>query len=852
MKKLIGVVGAVILILAALSGCRTLFGRGHGPVDSFAFLPEYNPGLARPVTGQINERSDPKLIEAVVPPGTDTSNLVATFSLNTEASIRVISSGATVVQQNNQTPNNFQSPVLYSIKVPKDDEPWLYRVVVREAERNALLGQLRVADGTPLDPPFNPNTTSYTTTVPYASTQVTIEAAAQSAHLQGMSIGAREVRGSRASVAVPFTGTDRLTVPIQTTAEDQTSTAQYSITIVRGAPDTNSTLGSLGIRDAGLTPLFTPNRLSYSAQVPYSAKSLQVRAVPQSRYATVSFATPTPRSGLASIPAQGDPRTGNGARIDFSRTDHLTLVVIVTAQDGSASQYSVNITRAAPDRNNALADLQLPGSNITPRFNPNRLYYNVDVPYNSQQFTIVALPQSPVAKVALGGAQYNGNPASADGARVRFAGTDRALVTVNVSAQDGSVLAYTLSIRRGPPDSNSELTALLVAPGRLAPAFSPRTATYSVTIPGSAQAANITVQTASPYASVTTSDSAISQSGTAADGKVFTVPVTAGRTRSVDLVVTAQDGSQRLYRVNVTREAAPVKPAPKETNSRLSGIVVAGGHLTPAFSPERMAYAISVPTSQNRISLFPIAESSRARITVDGRPVGNSAQSIQLQPGNPRILVIQVVAENGSASRYTVTVTRQLPPAEQKRNEEGNGHGEGQSGDHRGNGGQQSSEREHGQQPVGQAPRQAQPPVAQVPPQQQPAASQPRQLQTVRTVVTVTADGLRVDPHVWKDVRDAKDEVGSQATITVRPEGSNDVLLQGFAAVQVRQPGNSPAEITLRFESQPFAAVSGQKISVEVAIRTQKGRYLHYTDVVPVAGQIAVKVPSWSYDASAR
>lgn len=836
MKKLFGIIGAVILILAALSGCRTLFGRGHGPVDSFAFLPQYNPGLSRPVTGQINERSDPKLIEVVVPPGTDTSNLVATFSLSTEASIRVISSGQTVVQRNNQTPNNFQSPVLYSLKVPKDDEPWLYRVVVREAERNALLGQLRVVDGTPLDPLFNPNTPSYTTTVPYASSQVTIEAAAQSPHLQMMSIGGREVRGARASVALPFTGTDRLTVPIQTTAEDQTTTAQYSITVVRGAPDTNSALRSLGIRDAALTPLFSPNRISYSARVPYPARTLEVSAVPQSRYATVSFATPTPQSGLASVPAQGNPQTANGARIDFTNTDHLTLVVIVTAQDGSSSQYSVNITRAAPDRDNSLADLQVPGSRITPQFNPNRLYYNVDVPYNSQQFTIVALPQSSVAAVALGGVQYNGNPASADGATVRFAGTDRTSVTVNVTAQDGSVLAYTLSIRRGPPDSNADLAAMLVAPGRLTPAFSPRTATYSVTIPGSAQSANITVQTASPYTSVTTSDNAIGQAGTGADGKVFTVPVNAGQTRSVDLIVSAQDGSQRLYRVNVTREAAPVQPAPKESNSRLSGIVVAGGNLNPSFSPDRTAYAINVPTSQNRISIFPIAESSRARVTLDGKAVGNTAQTVQLQPGKPEILVIQVVAENGSASRYTVTVTRQLPPAEQKRHEQEKaaGHEEGQSGDHQANGGPQSSEG-HGQ-----------PPVAQEPP------AQPAQPQAVRIVVAVTADGVRVDPHVWKDVRDAKDEVGSQATITVRPEGSNDVLLQGFAAVQVRQPGNSPAAISLSFESQPFAAISGQKLSVEVAIRTQKGKYLHYTDVVPVTDRITVEVPSWSYDASAR
>ncbi|WP_455383571.1 cadherin-like beta sandwich domain-containing protein [Salinispira pacifica] len=863
MKKIVSVIGAVLLLIAALSGCRTLFGRGHGPVDSIAFLPEYNPGLSRPVTGRINESSDPKNVEMVVPPGTDISSLVATFSLNREASIRVISSGQTVVQQNSQTPNNFQSPVLYSIKDPKDDEPWLYRVVVREADQNAQLAQLRVVDGSPLDPPFNTATRSYSTTVPYASTQVTIEASAQSRYLQKMTIGGRQVRGARASVAVPFSGVDQLTIPIETVAEDQTTTAQYSVTVVRGEPDRNSTLGALRIGGTTLAPAFSPNRTSYSAQVPYAASVLEVSAVPQSRYATISFATPTQQSGLASIQAQGDARTGNGARIAFTGRDHLTLIVIVTAQDGTNSQYSVNITRAAPDRNNSLAELQLPGSTISPRFDPNRLYYNVEVPYNAQQFTVVALPQSPVAQVALAGAQASGDPASPDGATVRFSGTDRMSVTVRVIAQDGSALAYTLSVRRGPPDSNADLSALLAAPGRLSPSFSPRSVTYSVLIPGSAPAAKLTVQTASPYATVSTSDSSISQAGEAANGKVFTVPVNAGQTRSVDLVVTAQDGSQRLYRVNVTREAAPVQPAPKDSNSRLSGIVIAGGNLEPAFASNRLTYQVTVPTSVNRISIFPIAESPKADVTIDGQPVGNNARTIQLQPGNPRILVIQVTAENGSTTRYTVTATRTMPPAQQKRNgEEGGDHGRGNSdqapGQQRGESSRGNEGEQHGgQPPVAQRPPEQQsPPAQQTPPaQQQPPAQQnppAGQPQAVRTVVAVSSDGVRVDPHVWKEIRDARDEVGGQAAITVRVADSGDVLYQGFTAVQVRQPGNSPAAVSFDWQSQPFAALSGQQLSIGVSIRTKNGSYLNFSATASVAGQISVKVGDWSYDSSPK
>ncbi len=846
-KNYLRVAGAVILVVAALSGCRTLFGRGHGPVDAFAFLPEYNPGLARAVTGLINEASDPKTVEMVIPPGTNASNLVATISLNTEANIQVISSGSTVDQQNSQSANNFQSPVLYSIKTSKDKEPWLYRVVVREAETNAQLSLLRVVDGSAFQPAFNPGTGAYATTVPFASTQITVEAAALSRHLQSMTIGGREVRGARASVALPFSGTDRLSVTVTTLAEDQTTQAQYEIMVIRGEPDRNSSLGSLSIKDAVISPPFSPNRVNYAAEVPYAARALQVTVVPQSRYSSVSFAAATARSGLANIAAQGDPRSANGARIDFSYTDHLTLVAIITAQDGSSSQYSVNISRAAPDRNNSLQDLEVPGSILSPTFDANRLYYSVEVPFNSKQFSLVAAAQSSVATVALAGPTYNGDLGSIDGAAVPFTGIDRMPVGVRVTAQDGSVLTYTLDVRRGPPDSNAELSNLFATPGRLSPPFSPRTAAYSVAIAGSTPAANIMVQTASPYASVATGAAGVSQNGTGPNGKLFNVPVNPGQTRSLELVVTAQDGTQRLYRVNVTREAAPARqstqPAPKDGNSLLSGIVIAGADLRPAFSPDRKSYEVTVPTSQNRVTLFPIAQSPTSRVAIDGRPVGREAETIQLQPGTPRTLAIDIVAENGTTTRYTVKLTRELPPTRQKpaENPEG-GHDQKPPASHQPPAGQPEGDHGQQQQPGHQGPQPQQPPIAEQPPVAQPLP--------VRMVVSVKSNAVRVDPHVWKQVRDANDQLGNQAVITVRSSGSNQVLEQGFANLQVRQPGNSPAEISFQWTSQPIAVMPDQPIAVSVTIRTEKGKYLSFTETDASASGVTVDVGAFQYNDS--
>ncbi|MCX7030540.1 MAG: hypothetical protein NTU62_10530, partial [Spirochaetes bacterium] len=83
MKKLLIGIFVGFVVFGTLAGC--IGGRGHGPVDAFQFLTSKNPSLGQNVTGVMNEQADPVEILMVVPPDTESLNLVATFSLNTEA-----------------------------------------------------------------------------------------------------------------------------------------------------------------------------------------------------------------------------------------------------------------------------------------------------------------------------------------------------------------------------------------------------------------------------------------------------------------------------------------------------------------------------------------------------------------------------------------------------------------------------------------------------------------------------------------------------------------------------------------------------------------------------------------------
>ena len=154
MKKLALSAILIVVLITALIGCRSAHFRQEGPVDSFAFQTGSNPALTDTVAGSIAEKADPKAIQLVVPPGTDLSHLVATLALNTEGTITVISSGSRMVQENGSTANDFSSPVMYAIELPGEDEPWLYRVSVREAETDALLAQIGFPDDSVLMPSF--------------------------------------------------------------------------------------------------------------------------------------------------------------------------------------------------------------------------------------------------------------------------------------------------------------------------------------------------------------------------------------------------------------------------------------------------------------------------------------------------------------------------------------------------------------------------------------------------------------------------------------------------------------------------------------------------------------------------
>jgi len=717
MSKLIRSAVVSFVVIAGLAGCLSM-GRGHGPLDSFAFLAGVNKSLAQNIVGAIDERPQPQEIRLVVPPGTDVHALVATLSLNKEAAISVISSGSRVVQQNGVTPNDFSVPVIYSIEVPGEKKPWDYKVFVREAQSNARLNILVIPRGTRLQPAFNPTVHSYILDVPFATTAVRLEAKAQSPNMKSIAIDGAESPGTAGSAMVEFQAVQERVVTIDTLAEDGVTRDRYTVRIARAAPDSNAALALLDLQDTPIFPAFSPVQAGYQALAPFATKQLVVHARPQSDVAT------------------------------------LTLTASSVGGAGSAGQL-----------------------------------------------------------------QYQGDPASPAGALVVFPRSGRLALAITVVAEDGTAQQYLLDVRRAPPDHNADLASLGVSAGVLSPAFSSRIVSYNVALPATAESVVVSAVAASPVASVSVAELPNLKP---APRQAITIAVDPGAANAASFIVAAEDGSQRLYRVQIQRAA--------EGNALLSMLQLTGAQLVPGFDPSILQYDVRVPANVESVAVAVQPQGRLASVAIDGTPAEKSGRTVLLQPGVTRIVFIDVAAQNGAMLRYTLRVTRSAAGA---------------------------APIPAPAQPAAAQPAPAQPapvqPVVTVPPAKPggpapttqpvvtvPSAQPPAEAGHDR--VTVTARNLKLPAPTLAALASNGDQVGRQAQVSVRYYRTNEVIAQFTAPVEVRLQGLNLV-LTLSARSDAVSLNRDRLVEVETVIRTVAGHFLSYTEAQAADDEVRVDIP---------
>ena len=249
------------------------------------------------------------------------------------------------------------------------------------------------------------------------------------------------------------------------------------------------------------------------------------------------------------IPVDADPdMKGHQVDVDVGET---TIRIDVTAthatEDTETAAYTLTVTRAA-STDAMLSTLSLSGLTLDPAFDSGTTIYSAEAAHDVDSTTVMAMAMHEAAMVDGTGAMD-----LAEGANT---------ITVTVTAEDGSKMAYTIVVTRAAPPV---LDAV--------PAFSPATASVDLAAGGGDVSHQVPMATGGDGNLVYASDAADPLSFDAAT-RIVSGTVTASAT--VVVTATDEDGDQATYTLvisvpqveTVTEEVEVEVPGPTVVHTR--------------------------------------------------------------------------------------------------------------------------------------------------------------------------------------------------------------------------------------------------------------------------------------------
>ena len=392
--------------------------------------------------------------------------------------------------------------------------------------------------------------------------------------------------------------------------------ANKQITIVAGSVEpeptptqsSDATLKVLSVDGYSISPAFDKDTTSYTLTVPNDATSVEIKAT----------ANDTKVKSISGIGTKTLSEGGN------------TVAIVVTAEDGTTKTYTLTITRETSTQpedtrssDATLKSLSISGQTISPAFDKDTTSYTLTVPNGTKSIDVSAIANDSKATVTI-----------SDNAKNLKEGVNP--VKVTVKAENGTTKVYTINVTRKASatpattttkSSNNYLKTLSTVNGDIKPEFKKTTNNYNITVPYSVS--KLTDLQAVPE----DAKASVKIEGNA-NFKVDEV-------NTVEIIVTAEDGSERIYTVNVTRSS-------KSGDVLLEDINVSGGGITglnPKFNPDQFEYTVDVPQGTNSINVIPKSANPKAKVEVTGTD--------NLQDGN-NVVLIKVTDQDGFVQYYKI------------------------------------------------------------------------------------------------------------------------------------------------------------------------------------------------------
>ena len=391
-------------------------------------------------------------------------------------------------------------------------------------------------------------------------------------------------------------------------------------------------LASLTVDPGTLQPAFSGGTTQYTVDLSNSIRTVTITAQPAVAGDTVTINGQATTSSVISLGAAGT----------------TTSVNIVVSETGTNSRtYTVLLVRAGLTGNNSLQNLTVSPGTLAPAFDQDLQAYTVTVANNIGNVTVTPTLSDPVATMTV-----NGQPA--------ISGQDRTIplngpgqstpITIVVIAQSGAPKSYLVTVSRG-ISNNNNLQGLTISPGTLSPAFRAGIVAYTVNVASTVDRVTITPRVQDSTATMTVTPLPITISGQAR-----TIQLNgAGSNTLINIQVTAENGSQKTYTVNVIR-AAP------GANNNLSALSVTPGPLVPTFSQTNLTYTVDVASTVTSVNVAATKADPNAvmsgSVTAGAGTASGQATILLGGPGTTRVVSITVTAPSGSSKTYSITVER--------------------------------------------------------------------------------------------------------------------------------------------------------------------------------------------------
>lgn len=461
----------------------------------------------------------------------------------------------------------------------ESNDTQIYQIVItRKPSSNAYLSNLNPSAGI-MVPEFDKTTFEYTINVEDDVDAITFNATPE--------VKTTEVTGAGEFNLV--SGDNIFT--ITTLAEDKTTSLTYKVNVIRDK-SSNDNIEYLLMEEGIISPKFNSNITIYSATVPYEVTK-----------------------GTFHIELEDANATYEILNNNFEVGEN-EVTIRVTSEKGKTTgeykDYIINVTRQPEEvLSSYLSNLIVSQGTLTPNFDKDTTYYEVEVPYEVTKIIVTATPEDAIAFVT-GNGEYS-------------LSVGKNLVAIKVENANGKTRDYQVVITRQ-KNTEARIQSMTISGAILSPSFDKDTYEYTTE----------TTDSTLDFSRIILMDSN-------ATYEILNNKIVTGAENKVTIHVTAEDGiTTKDYVIKVDK--LPSK------NNNLANLEVEDFELTPEFSKTTTLYDLIVPAEVSTINIIATSEEENATIT------GAGIQTVNIGENQ---FIIEVTSESGDVKAYTIIVWKE-------------------------------------------------------------------------------------------------------------------------------------------------------------------------------------------------